>query len=481
MNPNVSGDPEDQDDPVARFFAQERDAVRSAPVDDDEWQHIVALSGTRVTRRPWWGVVAGAAAAVAIGVAGWSVHQKSFGEGEVSRGAAVSASTSPTIESFDRAGAPAAAAAQATSPVDPRFTTWSLTYAGQGAMFAFGSSPCRPAGTCPTLLRSIDNGGTWVTVHTFPQADMSRASGGQQPYVQGEKALTEARFALPEVGYVLGGDLWVTGDAGASFTRVEHPGRTVLDVEIEGLGDRRAKVVVLSADGCSAQGCTGPMYVSTATSDGPRALRRVATQQAAGRIADAQLVLRNGQVYVQPTGGGTGPVRLDGGSLTSLSATACGGRPLEALTSSADAKNVLYAACEAGSSGGSVRYRVLRSTDDGSTWQVSGDQLVMPRAGRLSLASTRDGRIVATTGGPRQPRGPVSATHLQVTTDGGRTWSRPAVPAAPTDGFDWSASPGGSQVYAVSRITRGFWYSGNDGRSWRVVDPYRSASAPSRR
>ena len=459
-------EPHEADDDVARFFAAEREAVRPDRAGPAEWQRIVEGASTRSARRSWWGPAVGAAAAVAVGVAGWSLHQTTFGQGEVTRGAAVASSTTPTVQRMEQRSATQTSAMQVSGPVDPAFRTWSLSYADQGTIYALGEGRC-DGKACPAVIRSSDDGASWRSVHSFAQADMNGSTGDQRPLVQPQGAITEARFASPQVGYVFGGDLWTTRDAGATFTRMSHPGETVLDVEIDG----GSKVVVLSADGCTTSGCTGPIYVSQTTTTARTVEGPVASRRLAGRVADAQLVLRDGQVYVQPASGAAGPMRLDGDRLTSLSSPAeCAGRPLVSMTSAAGEKDLLYAACEVRQGGGTTQFRLVRSTDDGRTWAAASGELSMPRAGRLSLAATRSNHVVATSGGPRSPRLTVGVQHLQVTADGGRTWTRP-LHTAPEDGFDWAASPGAAQVYAVPRTVRGYWHSGDDGRTWEVVDP----------
>ncbi|AKU17086.1 sialidase family protein [Luteipulveratus mongoliensis] len=468
---------DDHDDAVARFFADEREAVRPVPADPERWAQITE-GASQPRRRPWWGAAAGVAAAVAIGLTGWSLQQTPFGHDDVSRGSAVSGKPVPTVSRLSTRGVQAPVSeSQQPRPVPASFHTWSLSNAGSGTLFALGSGPCAN-GFCPAVLSSADEGASWTMVHSFAQTDTTRSQGTAQSPVQPERAITEVRFATPQIGYVFGGDLWMTKDGGVSFDRLAHPGQTVLDVEVDAGKD----VVVLSADGCSATGCVGPLYLSRASAKGDEALTTTTQLELDTPVQDAQLVLRKGQVYVQPTATSAEtarPLRLQSGGLTAIpQPKECGASPLQALTSAADNSGVLYAGCSVSVQGGTTAYRVLRSNDHGATWQSTPTQVNVPSSGRLSLAVPRPDHVVVTTGGPRPgSAGGAIKQRLQVTADGGRTWQLPTTPGAlPEQGFDWTASPGGGQVYAVPRTAKGYWRSSTDGRTWTVVDPTASSS-----
>ncbi|WP_413769375.1 hypothetical protein, partial [Vibrio vulnificus] len=82
--------------------------------------------------------------------------------------------------------------------------------------------------------------------------------------------------------------------------------------------------------------------------------------------------------------------------------------------------------------------------------------LRLPPMGQLSLAAADPEHLLVSVGGPR---GGTSAGNdarhtLQVSTDGGATWTVPDIPdSPPVNGFDWTGSPGGAEFYAVPRTT----------------------------
>lgn len=469
----------DDGDPVADFFAQHRAGVRPEPPESDRWEQIVHQAN-RPRRQPWWGLAAAVAAVLAIGTAAWSVQQTPFGQDHISRGqqvAGVASGPDPVAtDNPSDVGSPA----QQPQAVSSTFRTWSMSNAGSGTLYVLGSTACADD-LCPTLLRTTDNGTSWAQVHAFDRTDTASVGGDEVPFVQPERAVTEVRFVSPTTGFVFGGDLWMTSDRGVSFTRLEHPGQTVLDVEIY-----RGLVYILSSDGCVQGRCTGPLTLSRASiSQGgkvePNATQQtIAVRDPSAPIDDAQLVARDGEVFVQPysvRGPATAPWHIEGNQMVSMAArAACGDSPLQSLTAATNVKDRLFAACGGQLHGDLASYTVVTSSDRGRTWQAVPAPMQVPRIGRLSLAASDAQHVVVSVGGPRAAAGPTTVADpkatLQVTADGGRTWNRPRQePTPPASGFDWTASPGGAEMYAIPRITAGYWHSGDLGETWTVVDP----------
>jgi hypothetical protein len=474
-----SGEPAGEHDPVAGFFAEARAQVRDEPATDLEWHRIVQESRRTARRRSRTAWLSSAAVAVIAVVAVLAWQQQGV-IGGVQRGQAINASQ-PVV----RTGAPTAlrtsvSAAQNPTAVPKSFRTWSLSNAGQGTLYALGSQACG-ADVCPVLLKSGTNGSTWAAVHTFTGTDVSAATGTNDvPHIQPERAITQTRFATPQVGFVFGGDLWATTDSGSTFSKLSHPGATVLDVEIS-----NEQAVLLSADNCAQGECNGPIHVTRFKATGGAVDGVGAQTTPSTAISGGRLVVQNGQVIVQLTSatsdGPLPPMRLDGSSLRTLNAPAvCNGTQLESIAAATITKNpLLYAVCDPKSlSGNRIQYTLVRSDNAGNSWRsVSIGALILPRLGDVWLAVADADHIAASAGGPRDTSGvPASsgAGSLVVSTNGGQGFGPAHAPkgtAFPRTGFDWLASPGARYLYAIPRTTPGFWMTSDFGGNWTVVDP----------
>lgn len=461
------------DDLVDDFFAQHRDAIEPAPASDLGWQPIVRqsrLEPVKKAGRAWRGLVAASVAAVLVVFGVWTWKQEPLTSQDVRPGQAVAQSEqrsdSGTKPSSD------AGAAQLPQGVPASFRTWSVSNAGSGTIYNLGSSECG-SDVCPTLLRSGADGSSWQAVHTFRGTDTSSATGSDIPAIQPDGALSHVRFVDSQVGYVYGGDLWVTTDRGASFTRVNHAGQTVLDLEIwEG------QIYLLTADGCVQGACAGPLYASFTDRSNANGFTSIDSAAVSTAVDDASLVVKDSVVIVQTSKNGRPaqqPWSLLGDKLKPVTGPkVCGRNLVEAVTITASTDAQLVALCRMDQDPSS--FRVLTSKDEGRTWaEQSSGALQLPQIGQITLGAADSQHLVATVGGPRRglvATGEESAGSLQISQDGGRTWAVPKVPESmPVSGFDWNGSPGGAEFYAVPRTTPGFWASTDFGRSWRVVVP----------
>ncbi|MBO1755367.1 hypothetical protein [Allobranchiibius sp. CTAmp26] len=480
-------EPAYDDDPVARFFGAHRSSVRPETAGDLDWARITRAARRRRPHRFLAGAVAAAAVAVVAGFGVWTVQAPQ------SNGPAVAASSvsSTSVRSGTQAGGARQPQHDSGTPVTPgaqsqaqprvvvpdSFVTWSLSNAGNNVVYDLGSSSCG-AFTCPVLLRSADNGASWSGVHTF---DGSLYSSPVQPggkHIQPDDQLRDVRFVTPTTGYVFGGDLWVTHDSGASFSRVAHPGRTVLDVEAW-----HGDLLVLTADKCASSTCAGSVSLtrmSTSADTVPQAASSTADLTAP--IVSGQIVVRNGMAYLSLTSASDGaplpPLRLVNTSLEPMYAPgACAGTSLQAITPSTTLNHQLFALCTPMTGASRTSYTLVHSTDDGVTWtKVSSGALQLPTGSRPDLASV-DADHVAASAGPTTTTGAaavVGAGSLVVSTDGGKTFVAKDGPLGlPASGIDWLASPGGSQYYAITLSSSGYWWSNDSGLTWRLVDPIR--------
>lgn len=469
-----SQDPVNEPDLVDDFFAKHRDAIEPATPNDVHWQQVVQTarrSPMRTAGKAGGGVIAAGVAAMLVLAGVWTWKQEPFGADNIRPGQTVAASEDGSERGTADAGDDMGAA-QLPQGVPATFRTWSVSNAGSGTLYNLGTTECG-SDICPTLLRSGADGESWQAVHTFNGTDTSSASGADVPNIQPDGALSDVRFVDSQVGYVYGGDLWVTSDRGASFDKVNHPGQTVLDLEIwEG------QVYLLTADGCVQGTCSGPVYVSFSSRANPSSFTTVDSAALSGPIDDASVVVKDALVIVQTSNNGRPtqqPWMLAAERLEPMKAPeVCGSSPLEAVTITASTDAHMFALCRL--SQDRRAFRVVSSNDQAQSWvEHSVGTLRLPEIGQLSLGAADPQHLVVTVGGPRgggTSSGDDARRVLQISADGGRSWTVPRFPQPPpVNGFDWTGSPGGAQFYAVPRTTPGFWVSSDFGKSWKVVVP----------
>jgi len=90
----------------------------------------------------------------------------------------------------------------------------------------------------------------------------------------------------------------------------------------------------------------------------------------------------------------------------------------------------------------------------------------MVTSGPRSFAAANAKDVLASSAGNPDTHG-----SLQVSHDGGSTWSSPASPPPmPTSGWAWVGAPGGNTFYALSGdAVPAFWKSDDSGESWTKV------------
>lgn len=472
------GEPKDARDPVASYFRSQRAGLQPVSADDADWRDIMAATGRSHAGLPrHTAAVLTVITAVLLLVLGlWSVSQRPFEAHDVRSGAEVEPATGRDAAATEPARTDPP---QAPAPVPGTFRTWSVSNGGNRTVYALGSAECRE-GICPTLVRSPDDGTSWKAVHTFTGTDTSSLQGAVVPSVQPNGALSQVRFADPQVGYVFGGDLHLTKDRGASFEKVIHPGETVLDLEIW-----QGQVYLLTADDCVQGSCAGTVHLSRADVSTPSSFTQVATASLVGTIEAGSLTVKKDIVLVETAGESLSampPLRLAGDRLHAVRAQACGGAPIEAVTIAASGSDDVLGVCR--SDPNSSKLAVLRSTDGGQSWFARSDPVLdQPDVGAIAIAAADRDHLVVGAGGPRARSpltGPQSKRSLQVSTDGGLSFTTASVPdaAVPASGFDFVGSPGGKEFYAVSRTSPSYLASTDFGERWRIVDPAREKLDP---
>lgn len=488
-------------DPVDRFFAEERARVPPSagyPSGDLHWQGIVRSARARRRSRFRGYAVGAAAAAVVVGSVATGAALTHSGLTPTPPTAAgptaASMSPSPTAQVPSRTGpsAPSSPATsgrssstrsalptstprqtqpsagplppQAAASVPPMFTVRSVSNAGKGVLYALGSARCGGS-RCPTLARSANNGATWATVHIFVDAQAGSTAAG--PTVQSAGALTQVRFASPDVGWVFGGGARVTRDGGRTWHDYPHVGDVVLSLETDA-----STVTLAGAARCAGGACDGPLTVSTVPVSAGSALATTGSSAAGGRLTGARVALDGGRAYVDPTRA-TEPADAHDGARLTPSGLAPVARPAGCppgatsdLTTTAGSPGTLLAFCPVDAAAGSVGYDVGASSDGGATWSELGPRLRLLSGPDRSFAAADRLHLVAATGGDTGRRG-----SLVFSSDAGGTWAPATVwGGAPVGGWRWVGAAGGGTYYAVAvGPARGFWRSTDFGAHWSLV------------
>lgn len=472
-------EPSHDDDLVAQFFAAEREAVRPELAGDLDWARIARGARKQGPRRFRNAIVAAAAVAVVSGFGAWTAQQPPAST--ASQLAGKELKVSPATPARTQSPQGQGSAPNGTQKVAPGlagparttgFTTWSLSNAGGRTVYNLGGTPCAEM-TCPTLLRSSNNGTSWVSVHTFPASDSASPVAPGAGGVRAGDQLRDVRFVTPSVGYVFGGDLMVTRDAGQTFSQVAHPGQTVLDVEAS-----RGTVLVATADNCTGSTCSGSVSVTpmdTSADALPAAASSSVTLTSA--ISSAQLVVHGDQTVLSLTDAADGsqlpPLRFTANTLQALTtADTCSGSVLQTITAAAAEQRRLFALCAPRPSGAQTSYTLVTSTDGGDTWsQVSSGKVQLPSGGSPHLAAIDVNHLAVAVGAASGSAG-LGNGALIVSADGGQTFTAKGGPLdLPATGIDWLASPGGRQYYAVTVTGAAYFWTTDAGQTWRSVTP----------
>jgi hypothetical protein len=452
------------DDPMERIRAVFDQPFPSLPIPPGTWERIETESRRR-RRNVRLRTVASVAASLLVVGAGagllWPRSDGPVGPGgpDPSTSSAAptvpspapspssSASSSPTAPS----GAPASTGAVADGlprggTVPKGFQPSSLSAASGKAgryLYLLGDAPDCGNPVCTSMVRSQDDGRTWVGIHA-PEAGV----GGDTP-----DAVREIRFATAMDGYAYGPTLFETHDGGDTWTR-RNLSSQVLDLAVAG---NRVWVVLARCDGVS---CTSPRLMSGDVGGGPLSTEAGVTLPSPVSLA------RLGD------GGGTLSLMVGGGKSTAVWRLAPGGRwregnprpcdavvdvpsRLGAVTPAADGSGLLAAGCLGTGGGGATLATVVTSTDGGTSWRQAGTPVQVPDA-NLWLA-VPDGRHLVLRGIPFDGSTPFDRSSA----DGGRSWAEPAG-EVPPDGFRWIGAGGGRLVYGL-RVTDGLLYTSTDG------------------
>lgn len=461
-------------DPVADFFAAEREDVRDLRGDDARWLDITREAG-RPRRAGWLRYAVVAAAVVVIGGSAWAVGTTRVNQPvaqsrpSVTQTVYVTESPSPSAVPDPTAAAPSipstAGAASGVTSVPPDFAVSSVSTVRSGRLFALGRASCAGA-PCALVATSSDGGATWGVRGRLPGMSVA-ARDGVGALTRSASTVTDVRFASDTVGWAFGATVWRTTDGGRSWVPYPHGGGSaVLDVETDG-----TDVVLTTAAGCAGSACSGPVTVLRAPG---RATSATSAGDVGGTIdapgvtaADIGWSAGKAVITIVPvSGAGIPPQLLLTNGLHPVGVSGCVTPGAARLVTPA-AGTTLFALCPPQGATGHVVYGVAASSDGGATWTpVSSDGPSLVNAGAVSVTASDPAHLLAVSGGSADLHG-----SMTVSADGGRTWHDPVQPPPlPDRGWGWVGSPGPGTFYAVPLGATGdFWRSTDDGESWAPV------------
>jgi hypothetical protein len=264
------------------------------------------------------------------------------------------------------------------------------------------------------------------------------------------------RFATPELGFVFGRGLWVTGDGGEHWQAAAYPGGVILSLEII---DHQVLAVTARP---GPDGLTGWTLSRRAPGGGPwiritglasnSGYGAVATQAGVAAVVDGSAVL----------------VTSDGGLTVSKRPTPCraAGSQFPVLTSAAvQAPHGLALLCTGQGYTSHTDKTVYVSGDLGATWQLAGHPASVGDGGMIAASAPGHLTIATTSAG----------SWLYYSADNGRTWR--TVVSYPDGGLGWNdlgftSTSDGVVIHGMpagSGLPGGLVLTGNGGLTWHAV------------
>jgi hypothetical protein len=253
-------------------------------------------------------------------------------------------------------------------------------------------------GTDLSIRHTVDGGTNWTKINS------PKITGGLAQYVRG------IRFANAQDGWVYGAGLWSTHDGGDHWHLVEPIPGVGFDIEAVEAASGRVHVVGLGEVPVIGSQTFGFAIASAAVGSDTFTLSPPVFSPGAGPAPYTSLVLHGTAGWVTTSNrGATGAARLVNGRWKE-STLPCQGEPQLAAVSS----STVVAVCTEGAwTGPTTTYHGYISSDSGQTYK-SFPSLLPSRT--QDVAAPSPGTFVID-GGVSDP------SELEMTTDGGRTWS----------------------------------------------------------
>lgn len=292
-----------------------------------------------------------------------------------------------------------------------------LSWISEQTGWALGEAPCG-VGVCAVLYGTDDGGHTWQRLADPPVSVPSAST--QCPAAQ---CVTHVRFASATIGYLYGPALYVTTDAGRTWTAEQSP-------TVEALEPSAGVVYRLAYD---HTGCPGPcQYTLWKTTPGSGSWSQIRSLQGSGDGASLTVVGGSAvylALYGNPADGGVASQQtaihrsLDGGSSWTVLPDPCGGSGSaenDAINLTAATGGFVAALCAPRMSPQGNDFTVT-SSNSGSNW---GTRHALPGSFINLIAAADSTHLIVGAVAP-SGNGPTTGT-LYASADGGVHWTTAA-------------------------------------------------------
>jgi hypothetical protein len=326
----------------------------------------------------------------------------------------------------------------AGGPVPRGFEPVSMTFVSASEGWVLGTAPCTQQ-PCTSVVRTIDGGRSWIGI---PAPRYPLAAPGS------DQGLAGLRFANALDGFAFGSQLWVTHDGGATWRHVPMPGR---------IGDLETSAgVVYAAVMTGANAVT--IYQSPASGGRwipvPGLPAKVPGDAGPGMITlhgPAAWIILGDRLYASQTG------------RTFVAEPVSCGSDYGIVSVAAYSTRQLTLLCVGGPAMGSAGKVLLASSDGGARFTRSGvpplggdnfDQLAQPTAEHIFIATFS------------------GATWLDVSGNGGRTWSqqlRLLNGGLPWSDFGFTTSRQGAAIEGNPAQGSRMYMTWNAGLAWHKI------------
>jgi photosystem II stability/assembly factor-like uncharacterized protein len=393
-------------------------------------------------------VVSGVAAiaVVAVAVGGVALRSNTGGSHQIAGPrltaapfAPVSPSSQPKVSASPSLLSSAAVIAPAPTPQGPQLSVASFTAVGTSSYWVLGATPdC--SGGCTHVERTTDAGKTFQAVGVMADKTALPALSTGSPSAS---TVTDIRFADATHGWMYGGALLATSDAGDSWTPITMPGLVVDLAAVNGTA-----WAVVQSTGSS----TFAVYRTSYKTSNSWQRVELPIQPAAGTTPS--LAVQGTTAYLLAVAGGNGVadqlLSLPVTGVVTMQTGPCTTN-LPAKLSVGASKGILWAVCASGHEAD-----VHVSADNGATWKH------VP----TSTSSLTLGGISATTAVLGQQTGPL----LFLSSNG--TTSAVSEPTASVSRFSFIGFTVATNGFAVASLTDGtgqLWRTADGGHSWMDV------------